>query len=241
MRKFALIGGSGFYRWAVGEKIEVATPYGKASVVISDLDNAKVAFLARHGGGHATPPHRVNYRANIFALNKLGYKNVISTSAAGIIREYKPGDLILVRDFIGFHMGSITFFDTFASEIKHIDMSEPYSDELNSLLIKAAKFEKIRLRDNGIVIATFGPRFETKSEINAFKKLGANIVSMSNVYEAILANELGMNYATVAIGTNYAAGISKRRLDIREVFEMMKRKNEELKKLFKRTILLSRA
>lgn len=239
MKKFAVMGGSGFYKWIEGNMLEVTTPYGKANVVVSNLDDAKIAFLARHEEKHTAPPHIVNYRANIFALNKLGYKNIFSTSAAGIICGYKPGELVLVRDFLGFHLGPITFFDNFSSEIKHVDMSEPYSSELNSLLSRAAELEKIKLKDDGIIAATFGPRFETKTEINAFKKLGANLVSMTNAYEAILANELGMNYATVAIGTNYAAGISKKKLSIEEVFEMMEKKNAELKRLFKRAILLS--
>lgn len=234
MKKFAVIGGSGFYSLLRGSKKEVSTPYGKAVVMLGNLNGVEIAFLARHGEKHTTPPHMVNYKANMFALNKLGYKSVFSTSATGIISKYKPGDLILVRDFIGFHLGVVTFFDSFASEIRHVDMSEPYSDELNSLLKRAAKLERIELKDGGVVAATLGPRFETKSEIRAFKKLGANLVSMTNAQECILANELGMNYATVAIGTNYAAGISKNKLSIDEIFKMMKKKNGELKRLFMR-------
>jgi len=238
MKKFAIIGGSGFYEFMGGNKEEITTPYGKASIVLNSLNNVKIAFLTRHGERHATPPHRVDYKANIFALNELGYKNIFSTSASGIIRGYNPGDLILLRDFIAFHLGAVTFFDSFTYGIKHVDMSEPYSSELNSLLKRAAKLEKIKLKDGGVVAATWGPRFETKSEVEAFKKLGANLVSMTNAQECILANELGMNYATVAVGTNYAAGISKKKLSVKEVFEIMKKKNDELKRLFKRTLLI---
>ncbi|MCX6776962.1 MAG: MTAP family purine nucleoside phosphorylase [Candidatus Micrarchaeota archaeon] len=238
MKKFAIIGGSGFYELMSGSKEEIATPYGKTSVVFSNLNNVKIAFLARHGGRHVTPPHKVDYKTNIFALNELGYKNILSTSATGIIRGYKPGDLVLLRDFIAFHLGAVTFFDSFASGIKHVDMSEPYSGELNSLLKRAARLEKIKLKDDGVVAATWGPRFETKSEIEAFKKLGANLVSMTNAQECILANELGMNYAAVAVGTNYAAGICKKKLSINEVFEVMKKKNDELKRLFMRAVVV---
>ncbi len=237
MRKFAVVGGSGFYRFIDGSKKEVATPYGNVSIILNRFEGAEIAFLARHGEKHAIPPHMVNHKANMSALHRLGYKNIFAMSASGIIYGYKPGDLILVRDFIAFHLGAVTFFDSFGFEIKHVDMGEPYSNELNSILKKAAELERIGIKDGGIVAATAGPRFETKSEISAFKKLGANLVSMTNAQECILANELGMKYAAVAIGTNYAAGISKKKLRIEEVFGMMKRKNDELKRLFKRAAL----
>lgn len=99
VKKFAVIGGSGFYKLITGNTLEVTTPYGSVRVAVGNLDDAKVAFLTRHEEGHKTPPHAVNYRANIFALNKLGYRNIFSTSAAGIICDYMPGDLVLVRDF----------------------------------------------------------------------------------------------------------------------------------------------
>jgi len=218
-----IIGGSGFY--TLEGKIrncKVKTPYGGVAAQKAEVDGNESVFIPRHGKEHSVPPHRINYRANIYALKELGVSAVMATYATGIISKYKPGDLILLDDFIGFFT-PITFFDDFRMGIKHTDVSRPYDKELQDLLLGVAKTQKIKISKGGIAATTPGPRFETKAEVKALKGMGANLVSMTNAYEASLLNELGIPSAAVAVGTNYACGISKKPLSAEEVMVCMKK------------------
>ncbi|VVC03851.1 putative 6-oxopurine nucleoside phosphorylase [Candidatus Burarchaeum australiense] len=220
-----IIGGSGFYKIVKGEERHVETPYGWRKVSLGRIGGGKIAFIARHGEYHTVPPHRINHRANLYALHKVGAKSIVGINACGIISKFKPGEIMTIDDFLAFHIGPVTFHESFAGGAKHEDMSEPYSRKLNALIARAGGKAKIAVKSGGIVATTFGPRFETPAEIRAFGMLGANLVSMTSAYEAILARELGANYSSIAIGTNYAAGVSKNRLSHAEVIGMME-KNE---------------
>jgi len=217
----AVIGGSGFYELGTEkEKERVITPYGDAEVSFIKLNKNELLFIPRHGKNHVIPPHKVNYRANVYALKKLGAKAALGSYAAGIISKYKPKDLIILDDLIcgGCH----TYFDDFSDKVTHVDMSEPYDKKLQKLIIEAAGIHDIKMKKGGIIVSTSGPRFETKAEIKMFKKLGANLVNMTSGPETVLMREIEIPFAGISTGTNYAAGISKKKLTAEEVFDCMK-------------------
>ncbi len=216
-----IIGGSGFYFLkGKNDRINVKTPYGTVAVQKAKIHGKDVVFIPRHGREHDLPPHKVNYRANIYAFKKLGVDAVLGIYASGIISKYKPGDLVLVDDFLGMFT-PITFFDDFKGGIKHVDFSQPYDRELQTLVLGIAKANRIQMKKDGVIVTMVGPRFETRAEIKALKSMGANLVSMTHAYEATLLNELEIPYVAVAVGTNYACGISKEKLSSEEVLEHM--------------------
>ncbi len=228
--KIAVIGGSGLYSLLKNAETKmVATKYGKAKVHCGKIGKNEVFFVARHGEKHTLPPHRVNYKANISALKKLGVEKIIATAACGAISKYAPGDLVIAEDMIGF-FAPITFFD---GKVVHTDFSHPYSQKLNKVLIEAAKRNKINMKRGGIIATMRGPRFETPAEIRALKSMGANLVNMTNAYECVLSREVGIEYSTLIVVTNYAAGISKRPLSHKETIEMVKKKEHDLLALIK--------
>ncbi|MBI4399936.1 MTAP family purine nucleoside phosphorylase [Candidatus Micrarchaeota archaeon] len=225
-----IIAGTGFAKLLKGEERTVPTPHGNALVKMISVNGKEIAFLPRHGLSHSIPPHKINYKANISALHLLGVNNIFATYACGVIDKYDPGDIIILDDVIALDK-LITFFDDFSKGIKHTDMTEPYSKSLGAVIEKASKKVSIPVKKDGIITTTFGPRYETRSEIKALKFLGANLVNMTSAYEVVLARELGINFAGVAVGTNYACGISKNPLTHEEVEAMMKEKENELRTL----------
>ena len=182
-----------------------------------------MVFLARHGTKHGTPPHKVNYRANIAALVKLGITRVVATAAVGSLNEtMPPGAMVLLGQFLDFtKVREATFFDGDEAGVVHTDFTEPYCPDLNGSLQAAAHRAGLELLENGVYVTTEGPRFETPAEIKMFKMLGADLVGMTNVPEVVLAREAGLCYSTVALSTNYAAGISPTVLTHHEVLDVM--------------------
>ena len=226
-----IIGGSGIYSLGKMRKERVKTPYAAVEAYAGKIGGQKSIFIPRHGEEHGTPPHKVDYKANIWAMEEKGVEGIVAFYAAGIIGKYLPGDLILLEDFIGFQT-PITYYDKFEGEIKHTDMSEPYCRKLSKKVSGAAKKAGVRLKKGGIIATTGGPRFETRAEIKALKQMGANLVNMTGAYEATLAGELGIPICGIAVGTNYAAGIrGKKDLAHKEVLEYMKRANKKIKKI----------
>ena len=216
-----LIGGTGLESLLErAERVNVGTPYGLPSaLLLGEVDERGVAFIPRHGLHHTIPPHRINYRANIYALHRLGVRRVIATNAVGAINpNYRPGDLVVPHDFIDFtKLRRLTFYD--GAPVTHIDLSQPYCPEIRSLLIDAAKKQQaVRVWDRSVLVCTEGPRFETPAEIEMFRRLGCDIVGMTGVPEAVLARELEMCYATLCFVSNMAAGM-QRRLTAHEVVE----------------------
>lgn len=209
----AIIGGSGFYHLGKEiDRIPVVTPYGNTEVVHARLHGKEeILFIPRHGASHSIPPHRVNYRANIYALKKLDASAVFAAYASGVISKYKPGELILLDDFIGFDAPA-TFFDDFSSGIKHIDFTEPFDSALQDNVLEIAAALRIKIKKGGIIATTRGPRFETRAEIKALRQMGANLVNMTSAYEISLLREMEIPFAAIAVATNYACGVSKRRL-----------------------------
>jgi 5'-methylthioadenosine phosphorylase len=223
-----VIGGSGFY--SLGKKLaetDVLTPYGTAKLQMVSLLGEKMVFIPRHGVKHTLPPHKINYRANIAALKKANVTGVISIYASGVIAKYKPGDLILVDDFIGL-WSPATFYDDFNAGIKHTDFTIPCSAEMRKDLQEVAGVSKIALKTGGIIACTHGPRFETRAEVKLLKKVGANLVNMTAGYELALLGEAEIDCAAIAVGTNYAAGISKKPLSAEETLDVMDKAHSKL-------------
>lgn len=209
----AVIGGTGLYRFRGLENIEkraIDTPFGapSADIVLGDFRGKRVAFLARHGENHTIAPHRVNYRANLWALHQLGAKRVIGINAVGGIRVDMGPRVIAVPDqIVDYTHGRFTSFcDVEGTEVKHIDFSEPYSLSLRQALVLAASNAAISVVPDGVYGATQGPRLETRAEIARMRIDGCDLVGMTGMPEAALARELELDYACVALVANWAAG-----------------------------------
>ena len=213
MTGIAIIGGSGLYQLEALENSHtetVSTPYGEPSDVltIGFMHGESVVFLARHGATHTIPPHRINYRANLWALKHMGVDTVISVCAVGGIRaDIRPGAIIVPDQIIDYTWGrEHTLYEQDLAEVTHIDFTEPYCSELRMALIAAAAEAGIEISSTGTYGATQGPRLETAAEINRKERDGCDIVGMTGMPEASLARELGLCYAAIAVSANDAAG-----------------------------------
>ncbi len=208
----AIIGGTGLTRLstlAVRHREVIRTPYGEpsAALVFGELAGYRALFLARHGHGHTIPPHRVNYRANLWALKEQGASAVLAVASVGGIRDAIPGDLVLPHQLIDYTSGRAhTFFDGGDQQVVHIDFTHPYSQRLRAVCLAGAKRGRIALRDGGVYGAVCGPRLETAAEIDRMDRDGATLVGMTGMPEAGLARELGIDYASVCVVVNHAAG-----------------------------------
>jgi 5'-methylthioadenosine phosphorylase len=208
----AIIGGTGLTRLstlAVAHREVVRTPYGEPSsaLLFGQIAGREAVFLARHGHGHTIPPHRVNYRANLWALHERGAKAVLAVASVGGIRGAAPGDLILPHQLIDYtHGRETTYFDGGDRRVVHVDFTHPYSPELRSACLAAAKTSGIALAGGGVYGAVSGPRLETAAEIDRMDRDGATLVGMTGMPEAALARELELPYAAIAVVVNHAAG-----------------------------------
>lgn len=209
----AVIGGTGLYAFAGladGQRHAVDTPYGHASdsIVVGRLGKHRVAFLARHGESHTIPPHRVNYRANIWALHHLGARRIVAINAVGGIRDdMGPRALVVPEQIIDYTSDRLaSFCDLAGAPVQHIDFSEPYSRTLRTALIAAAHKAGLAIVAGGCYGATQGPRLETCAEIARLRRDGCDLVGMTGMPEAALARELELDYACLALVANWAAG-----------------------------------
>ena len=233
----AIIGGSGLETLLEGtEQIRVGTPYGLPPLVsIGKIGGKSVAFLPRHSVHHSIPPHKVNYRANIYALFEIGVKRIVATNAVGAVNvDFKPGDLVVPHDLVDFtKFRQPTFYDD--APVTHIDMSQPFCPEVRALLIKTIKKRNVRVRDKAVLFCTEGPRYETPAEIEMFRRLGCDVVGMTTTPEAVLARELEICYATVCFVSNMAAGIQQQ-LTAHEVAEVAKEKTPVIQQILRETV-----
>ncbi|MBI5465026.1 S-methyl-5'-thioadenosine phosphorylase, partial [Candidatus Gottesmanbacteria bacterium] len=208
--EIGIIGGSGFYELASGLKeFKVETPYGSPSgkVAIGKIANHQIAFLPRHGRNHQLPPHKINYRANLWALKKLGVERILSVTACGSLqKEIKRGDFVVLDQFVDRTRGRAdTFYD--GPETIHISTAYPYCPELSKLAYASAKKLKIPVHPKGTVVVIQGPRFSTKAESEWFTKMGWDVINMTGYPEVVLARELEMCYCAIALATDYDVGI----------------------------------
>lgn len=210
--RIAIIGGTGLESlFEYPRRFLTKTPYGSAPPVsIGAVGGEQVAFLPRHGPDHSIPPHRINYRASIYALHKLGVTRILATNAVGAInRHVKPGELVIPHDFVDFtKTRSATFYDE--APVTHIDVSQPYCPEMRQLLISTAKKTGVHAWEKAVMVCTEGPRLETPAEIQMFSHLGCDIIGMTGYPEVVLARELEMCYASVCYVSNMATGIREK-------------------------------
>ncbi len=209
----AIIGGTGLTQLTnlkITHRQVMRTPYGEPSgpMTFGTLNQCEVMFIARHGYGHTIPPHQVNYRANLWALRDQGAKRVIAVASVGGIRaDLVPGTLVVPNQIIDYtHGRDFTFFDGKDQPVTHIDFTQPYSAKMRQHILASAKLAKLDCVDGGVYAITQGPRLDTAAEINRLERDGADMVGMTGMPEAALAKELGLDYATLAVVTNYAAG-----------------------------------
>lgn len=225
--RLALIGGTGVNQpgwFHVVEERAVKTPYGEATVQLGEIDGVPVAFVSRHGPGHTVPPHRINYRANIWAIRAVGVRRIVATAAVGSLNEAMvPGDLVLVDQFLDFtRQRPITFFDGGPEGVVHTDVTDPYCSDLRRRLEEAARRFGFPVHGAGVYVAAEGPRYETRAEIRAYRMLGGDVIGMTGVPEVVLARELGLCYASIAMVTNMGAGMAANPVSHGEVEAMMR-------------------
>jgi 5'-methylthioadenosine phosphorylase len=227
--KIAIIGGSGVYDPTIFKKekeVKIKTPFGfpSAPIKIGDFLGKKIAFLARHGKKQEILPHKINYKANIYALKKLGVKYIFAFNSVGSLRKkIKPGDFLIVSDYIDFDPPS--FFE------KKLEFITPkISEKLRKILIKIFKKLKLRFLKTGVYFNTKGPRLETKAEINLMKNF-TDVVGMTMAKEATLAQEINLEYVSLCSIDNYAHGITKKPLTHHQIKENQRKNNKILEKI----------
>jgi len=210
--EIAIIGGSGLESFLKSsQRIRVETPYGYPPLIsIGEFEGHPVAFIPRHGYEHEFLPHKINYRANIYGLYKIGVQRIFATNAVGAINpKLQVGDIIVPHDLIDFtKQRPLTFFDE--SSAAHIDFTEPYCNQLRKALIQASKRIGEPIHERAVYACMEGPRYETAAEIRMLRKLGCDIVGMTGIPEAVLARELGICYASLCYVSNMAAGMGGR-------------------------------
>ncbi|MGH9105341.1 MAG: S-methyl-5'-thioadenosine phosphorylase [Acidimicrobiales bacterium] len=211
--RIAVVGGSGLYSLGTTvEELSPHTPYGRPSdaICLTRVGEELVAFLPRHGRGHTIPPHQINYRANLFALSSLGVERVIGPCAVGSLRPaLEPGTVVVCDQFVDRTRGRLdTFFD--GPKVAHLSAADPYCAELRPLASAAAKQAGFEVADGGTVVVIQGPRFSTRAESQWFQQMGADVVGMTQYPEVVLARELGMCYVTLAVVTDFDAGLAGR-------------------------------
>lgn len=224
MSKLAIIGGTGLTQLeglTIVKRDTLTTPYGhpSAEFLTGDLHGREVIFLARHGNPHAIPPHKINYRANIYGLKQLGVERIIAVAAVGgITPEMGPAHIAIPDQIIDYTYGRYhTFFEDENDPVTHIDFTYPYSQKLRTGLITAAAESNIRVSPLGTYGCTQGPRLETTAEIRRMERDGCDLVGMTGMPEAGLARELGIDYAALAVVANWAAGKTEGEITMAEI------------------------
>jgi 5'-methylthioinosine phosphorylase len=210
--KLGIIGGTGALDlFEVERSTAITTPFGSPSERPREIvvDDASVWFLGRHGNPHRIPPHKVNYRANIHALKTLGVDSVLAVNAVGAVSPaLEPGDLVVPDQLIDYTWGRAhTFSDGGSATLRHIDFTRPFDGALRSLVLRVAGRAGIDLVDGGCIAVTQGPRLETAAEVDALSAAGCDLVGMTSMPEAALAREAGLDYASVCVVANPAAGL----------------------------------
>lgn len=211
MNKIAVIGGSGLENPAIlknATELKVETPYGPTSsdFKCGTIGGREVVLLSRHGRQHTIPPSQVNNRANIWAIHQMGCTHILATTACGSLRqEIGRGDFVVLDQFIDFtRRRHVSFFESFEPRnMKHTPMADPFDNFLREKIVEAAREMNRAIFEKGTVITIEGPRFSTRAESNMFRLWGADVINMSTAPEAILANELEVPYAAIAMSTDY--------------------------------------
>ena len=243
MTKIAIIGGTGLTSiqgFEITNREIVQTPFGEPSgpLVHGILSGNKVYFLPRHGSGHTIPPHKVNYRANIWALKNVGVEKVISINAVGGIRDDMQSSFLVIPDqIIDYTTSRInTFFEEGLKQVVHIDFTEPFCEELRQSIINAAKSSSITVINEGTYASTQGPRLETAAEINRLERDGCDLVGMTCMPEAALAREKELCYASISVVANLAAGRGTEELNMEVIQKNLNNGMLQVRKLLEAVI-----
>lgn len=231
--EIGVFGGSGFYSLLEDvREVKVDTPYGPPSdaIMLATVSGRKVAFLPRHGRHHTIPPHKINFRANVWAFRALGVKAVISPCAAGSLqRHVEPGHFVVCDQFVDRTSGRAdTFYD--GPIVSHVSPAETYDPTLRSLAVQAIKKNGIVAHDKGTVVVIQGPRFSTKSESKWFHDQGWEVINMTQYPEAYLCHELGMAVVNISLITDYDSGVhaDTEAVNAHSVLEVFKSNSEKL-------------
>lgn len=242
----AIIGGTGLDQLdglKVSEKIAVDTPYGAPSARIQkgEYNGKPVFFLARHGEKHEWPPHRVNYRANMYALKQWGVEQVIAVNAVGGIHHDMAPAVISVPDqIIDYTWGRIhTYSDDEHSPLEHIDFTFPYADRTRELLLRAADAAGVIALARGVYGCTQGPRLETAAEIVRMQRDGCDLVGMTAMPEAPLAREIGLDYASLCVVANWAAGCTDELITMEAIDATLKVGMDNIRKILQQVLVLA--
>jgi 5'-methylthioadenosine phosphorylase len=233
----AVIGGSGFYAFLDDPReVRLTTPYGdpSAPVAVGQVGGTTVAFLPRHGQHHEYPPHRINYRANLWALRSLGVRQVLAPCAVGGLQpETRPGTLVVPDQLVDRTSGRVqTYVDSGAA---HAPFADPYCPDLRTALVKASGQDTL---DGGTMVVIEGPRFSTRAESQSYAAAGWTLVNMTGHPEAVLARELGLCYATVALVTDLDAGVSaEESVDQAQVFALFEQHIGRLKDILRDVVI----
>ncbi len=231
-----IIGGSGLDDPQIMKDVqekEVSTVYGKpsSSLTVGTIHGVDVVILARHGKAHGIMPTKVNFRANIKALQDIGCTHILATTAVGSLREaIQPGDLVFPHQFIDFtRLRELTFFQ---DKVVHTPMAEPYDSALRNLLCATCDALGFSYHTDKTVITIEGPRFSTRAESHLFRQWGADIINMSSCPEVILANELHIHYQTIAMSTDYDCWkLDREPVTFEEILKVMRENAEKVKQL----------
>ncbi|MET8681409.1 S-methyl-5'-thioadenosine phosphorylase [Streptomyces sp. NPDC004647] len=232
LAEIGVIGGSGFYELlADTRQMRVDTPYGEPSDVLSvgTVAGRRVAFLPRHGRNHAFPPHKINYRANIWAIRSLGVRQILAPCAVGSLRrDLPPGTIVVPDQLVDRTSGrTATYFDEGAL---HVQFADPYCEDGRTTAVKAAAAAGTEVRDGGTMVVVEGPRFSTRAESQWFAGAGWSLVNMTGHPEAVLARELAVCYTPLALVTDVDAGIdADESVAQEEVFKMFAQNIERLR------------
>lgn len=243
MTRLAIIGGTGLTSLKgleiTGREV-VHTPYGEPSgpLLSGQLCGTEVLFLPRHGSGHTIPPHKVNYRANVWAIKEAGADMVIAVNAVGGIRaDMAPAKLVFPDQIIDYTWSRInTYFEEGLTHVTHVDFTEPYCERLRQALIAGARDIGVDPVEDGTYGATQGPRLETRAEIDRLERDGCDLVGMTGMPEAALARELGLCYASVGVVANWAAGRGEGEITMEEIEEHLIEGMEKVRSLLERVV-----
>jgi 5'-methylthioadenosine phosphorylase len=204
-----IFGGSGFYRFLEDvEEMPIATPYGppSAPIRVGKLDSVDVAFMPRHGDEHTLPPHRINYRANIWAMKQIGVRRIVGPCACGSLRpELEPGTFVICDQFVDRTQARESTFYA-GPQTTHVAAADPYCPDLSRTLVDAALEEGIPVVEGGTVVVVQGPRFSTRAESRWYLESGFDVVNMTQYPECWLARELELCYSNVSLVTDYDSG-----------------------------------
>jgi len=240
MSKPAIIGGTGLTQMEgliITSTKDLETPFGSPSApyVIGSINGKEIIFLARHGNPHIIPPHKINYRANIWGLKQLGVSEIIAVAAVGgITSEMAPAHIALPDQIIDYSYGrEHSFFSDNLECVTHIDFTFPYNEKLRQSLIKIASSKHISLTKTATYGCTQGPRLESAAEITRMERDGCDLVGMTAMPEAALAKELDIAYASIAVIANWAAGKSEGEISMQEIEYFVQKGMENVSQLLK--------